>query len=45
MFTERVYSKFVWDGFRGILAFKNEEESKVKITILIKEEYRKKIKF
>ena len=42
---DRVYTKFIWDGFRGILAFKNEDTSRVKISILIKEEYRKKIKF
>ena len=45
MNTERVFSKFIWDGFRGILAFKSEEPARVKITVLIKEEYRRKIKF
>jgi len=35
----------VWDGFRGILAFKNEEAGKAKVVVLIKEEYRRKIKF
>jgi hypothetical protein len=43
--TERVYSKFLWDGFRGILAYKNEEQVRIKIIVLIKEEYRRKIKF
>lgn len=45
MFTERVYSKFIWDGFRGILAFKSDEPVRIKITLLIKTEYRRKIKF
>lgn len=44
-FVDRVYSKFIWDGFRGILAFKNEETVRIKITVLIKTEYRRKIKF
>ena len=45
MNTDRVFSKFIWDGFRGILVFISDEPAKVKITVLIKEEYRRKIKF
>lgn len=44
-FTEGLYSKFIWDGFRGILAFKSEEPVRIKVTLLIKAEYRRKIKF
>ena len=35
--THRVYSRFIWDGFRGIMAVKNEEKARLKLKLLIKE--------
>jgi len=33
--ADKVFNRFIWDGFRGILAFKNEEKVRIKVTILI----------